>query len=277
MIFRPSLSPKFVIRMVLMKYFCFYFPVRLGVIITSVISIGQASVFLIYGVLNDANHFKDIISGVQENIEVYSTNQIFDKFLELSASCKPLKMFLDESIKFWISDTEEFRLASLGFCACFLFACLLNIVAALKIWRWLSVPYILMDSIRLSALLACHVILMMIFKKQLNLGVLIAACSFGGFFLLFLAYMWSCSIALFQMIGVVNSKAYQKIVSLGSPVPEKIYRNITISSISSSIKPLMSDRKNEKTVMDGIFASDFSEYYLRQPGSRYWISTCTCT
>lgn len=73
---------------------------RLGVIITSVISIGQASVFLIYGVLNDANHFKDIISGVQENIEVYSTNQIFDKFLELSASCKPLKMFLDESIKF---------------------------------------------------------------------------------------------------------------------------------------------------------------------------------
>lgn len=162
-------------------------------------------------------------------------------------------------------DTEEFRSIALGFSSCFSIACLLNIVAALKIWRWLSVPYILLDFIRLIAILACHVIVMMIFKKQLNLGVLIAASSIGGFFILFLAYMWSCSIALFQMVGVVNSKAYQKIVSLGSPAPAKMNRNVAISSIASSLKQQkIGATKFENNLTAGIYATDFSKYYRNQ-------------
>lgn len=158
-------------------------------------------------------------------------------------------------------DTNEFRLAVLSFNCAFMITCVLNVLATLKIWRWLTVPYILMDLIRLCVILACHIILMMIFKKQLNLGVLIAACSIGGFFILFLGYMWSCSIALFQIIGIVNSKEYQKLASLGSPAPPKLQRNMTISSIKTSAKTLIRDFKSDK---HGMFASDFSEFNRKQ-------------
>lgn len=121
-----------------------------------------------------------------------------------------------------------------------------------------------MDFIRLIALLASHILVMMVFKKQLNLGVLIAASSAGGFFILFLGYMWCCSIAFFQIVGVVNSQSYQKMLSTRSPAPEKLQRNITISSIAKNIKPSVLDVKYEKTPPPpGIFASDFSEYYRR--------------
>lgn len=148
-------------------------------------------------------------------------------------------------------------------------ACIINAMAALKIWRWLTVPYILLDFVRLCALLACHIVLMMIYKKQINLGVLIGASSAGGFIILFMGYMWSCSIALFQIVGVVQSKKYQKFISLGSPAPEKTQRNVTISSIKipNIIKPPIMDSKNDSFAVNGMFASDFSEYY-RKPTYR---------
>ena len=150
------------------------------------------------------------------------------------------------------------------FCGCYLIASVMNIVAAVKIWKWLTVPYILIEFIRLCAFMACHVLLMMIFKKQLNLGVLITACSAGGFVLLYLAYMWSCSIALFQIISVVNSKEYQKILSMGSPAPENLSRkNFIVSSIPNS-KQLEAERKHA-----GIFASDFSEFNRRPQNFRF--------
>lgn len=142
-------------------------------------------------------------------------------------------------------------------------ACVLNVIAALKILRWLTVPYICLEFIRLCFLFAGHVLLMMIFKKQLNLGVLISACSAGGFFILFLGYMWSCSIALFQIIGVVNSKEYQKIFSTRSSAPEKNFaKNITVSSMVNN-KQLEAEGK-----LAGIFASDFSEFYRRPQNFR---------
>lgn len=151
-------------------------------------------------------------------------------------------------------------MVALGFSGGFIIACMLNIIAALKIFRWLTLPYVLMDFIRLSGLFACHVMLMMIFKKKINLGVLIAASSLGGFFILFLVYMWSCSIAFYQMVGVVNSKEYQKLVSLGELMNEKKIKNMTISSVSSSIKPLRGDLPDYKQAVAGIFASDFSGF-----------------
>jgi hypothetical protein len=156
------------------------------------------------------------------------------------------------------------RLGVLAFSVAYIAACILNIIAAIMIWRWLTVPYILLELMRLCALLGIHVLGMMIFKKQLNLGVLIAASSFGGFFLLLLFYMWSCSISMFQIIGIVYSKAYKKMTSLSSPPPQKLQRNITISSIASNVKPLIMDNKNDP----GIFASDFSEFYRKHQNFR---------
>lgn len=75
-------------KMVLIKYFCFYFPVRLGVIITSVLACLQSLMSLVYCMINDTKHFKMIIDDMQENIEDYSSNQVFDKFLEIAEKCK---------------------------------------------------------------------------------------------------------------------------------------------------------------------------------------------
>lgn len=83
--------------MVLIKYFCFYFPVRLGVIICSVLAMAQSLVSLIYCILNDANHFEDIIEDLQKNIDDYSSNQVFDRFLEISKKCE-LSLFVAESL-----------------------------------------------------------------------------------------------------------------------------------------------------------------------------------
>lgn len=153
-------------------------------------------------------------------------------------------------------------MAVIIFCISFIAACVLNIVAALKMWRWMSTPYIVLDFIRLSILLACHILLMMIFKKQLNLGVLIAICCAGGFFVLFLAYMWSCSVAFFQMTGVVDD--YQKLVAAtGSPAHERFKSNIAISTITLNVKPSMKEVRNESLASAGMFASDFSEFYRR--------------
>lgn len=165
-------------------------------------------------------------------------------------------------------DASEFRLVVLGFNCAFMITCVTNVVAALKIWRLLTIPYILLDFIRLCIILACHIILMMIYKKQLNLGVLIAACSIGGFFILFLGYMWSCSVALFQIVGIVNSKEYQKIASLSSPAPGKFQRNITISSITLGTRPLIESKNDKNGGGGGMFASDFSEFNRKQKNFR---------
>lgn len=156
------------------------------------------------------------------------------------------------------SDTAELRLSLIVFGGLFMITCGLNIIAAMRIWRWFSVPFIILELIRLCILFMCHVVLMMIFKKQLNLGVLIAACSAGGFLLLFLAYMWSCSVSLFQIIGIVNSKEYQKIISMGSPAPAKSQKNLTVYN-----------KQMEAEGHAGIFASDFSEFYRRPRNFKY--------
>jgi hypothetical protein len=158
-------------------------------------------------------------------------------------------------------------MAVIGFNVCVIVACCINAVAALKIWRLLAIPYIVLDFIRLCILLASHVLVSMIFKKQLNLGVLIAVSSAGGFFILFLGYMWCCSIAFFQMVGVVRSRSYQKMISVRSPAPV-----MTISSITPKFRSPVIDTKYEKSPTPVIFASDFSEYYkksnFRMPSER---------
>lgn len=103
----------------------------------------------------------------------------------------------------------------------------------------------------------------MIFKKRLNLGVLIVVCSAGGFVILFMGYMWSCSIALFQIVGVINSKEYQKVASMSSAAPEKFQKKLPINSITSK-------QMEAEGMHAGIFASDFSEFYRRPQNFRMY-------
>lgn len=74
--------------MVVMKYFCFYFPVRLGVIIASVFSSLQSVIVIIYALIHDTAYLKENIEEIQKNIDSYSSNEFFEKFLRLAAECE---------------------------------------------------------------------------------------------------------------------------------------------------------------------------------------------
>lgn len=56
-----------------MRYFCFYFPIRLGVIITSTLSVFQDIAFLIYLMLQESDFIKKITKeflGVEDELTV---------------------------------------------------------------------------------------------------------------------------------------------------------------------------------------------------------------
>lgn len=66
----------------MMKYFCFYFPVRTGVLITSFLSILQSMGLLAYCIVNTAEDFKNIATDVKIHIDDYSSNQAFETSLD---------------------------------------------------------------------------------------------------------------------------------------------------------------------------------------------------
>lgn len=85
-LFLTSLSQA--VNMVLMKYFFFYFPVRLGVIFTSIFSGIQGSFALIYVLLHDEKHYKNVVKDLEEKIDEFSSNEAFNKLLILAGDCK---------------------------------------------------------------------------------------------------------------------------------------------------------------------------------------------
>jgi len=74
-------------------------------------------------------------------------------------------------------------------------------------------------------------------KKNWNLGVLIAACCAGGFLILLLLYLWGVSFAMFQMIGVVNSKKYRAMIAKSKEpiiVVKKPLKNQEVATITDN-------------------------------------------
>lgn len=72
----------------MMKYFCFYFPVRLGVLITSGLNFFENLSSLGLQLLHDSKYFKDYCENILKNIDDYSTNDVFEKFLKMVIECK---------------------------------------------------------------------------------------------------------------------------------------------------------------------------------------------
>ncbi|CRK90855.1 CLUMA_CG004545, isoform A [Clunio marinus] len=208
--------------------------VRLGVIITSSMVILQELGVFTYYFINEPEDFEEIAKNIQQKDDDTASNP------------------------------TEVRLVGLGFSGLLIVASIMNIIASLKIWKWLSIPFIILQFIRLITLLGYHIMLMMILKKQLNLGVLIVACCAGGFLILFLGYLWACSLAFFEIVGIVNSKEYQSLVlpSSSTPATAKIQRNFNVKK-TSNIKPFNNNIKNERVVSMGMFLNDFSEFNKR--------------
>jgi hypothetical protein len=75
--------------------------------------------------------------------------------------------------------------------------------------RLMTLPFIIIRLFEIMVIFVFHVNCMLYMKKSWNLGILIAACCTGGFFILFLLYCWGVTVSFFQIIGVVNSKHYK--------------------------------------------------------------------
>lgn len=71
-----------------MKYFCFYFPVRLGVFFTSIFGALQSLAVLIYALIYDAEYLKTTIKDIEERIDEYSSNEFFDRCLQEAGECE---------------------------------------------------------------------------------------------------------------------------------------------------------------------------------------------
>lgn len=55
---------------------------------TTCVSLLQAFALLVYSSIKDAEYFKETIQNVQKDIEKFSTNEAFDKALQVGADCE---------------------------------------------------------------------------------------------------------------------------------------------------------------------------------------------
>lgn len=136
---------------------------------------------------------------------------------------------------------------------------IMNIISAMKTWRFFSIPYIILELIRLAILSFSLVLALLAIKKSLNLGYLIIASIAGGFGLLLLLYFWYCTVAFYNMVSVVKSDRYQKQLLLnplksGEKI-QKIHKNHHDNSKSISIITLSAKKSKDS----GRFIDDVTD------------------
>lgn len=59
-------------------------------LVTSGVSFLETLVLSIYCAMYDSDHFKSIVKSVQENIDDYSSNKVFDMFLDFADNCEDI-------------------------------------------------------------------------------------------------------------------------------------------------------------------------------------------
>ncbi|XP_065078634.1 uncharacterized protein LOC135701706 [Ochlerotatus camptorhynchus] len=178
-----------------MKMCCFQFSTRLGSIIVGISSMLQVLIpaIVLIGV-GGADRLKIVASDMNDHINDFGQDAIFIWLLN-----------------FTYSDPKGIFLGTVLFCGIHALCCVLMIIGAIKFQKYLLTPFIFMDFLRLCILSLTHVIGMMVIKKQLNLGDLIAITIAGGFGLLLLFYLWACVVALYQILGIVKTEKYRKL------------------------------------------------------------------
>lgn len=168
---------------------------------------------------HDNRKYFSNVSNDLRNAEEDGTNNMLTKIFDAVADSKK---YLD-ALKFGRiiyftpiqkTDPEEFFICLLSFMLSCIVSQMLNILSAMKMWRVLSIPYIILELIRLAILSFSLVLILLAIKKAMNLGYLIVASILGGFGLLLLFYFWYCTVAFFNVASVVKSDTYKKQLSM---------------------------------------------------------------
>ncbi|KAM8717492.1 hypothetical protein ACLKA7_004221 [Drosophila subpalustris] len=98
-------------------------------------------------------------------------------------------------------------------CMCYahIASALLGIFGALRLHKWLVIPLALFELVYFLGITIAHIVLMIMLKKQINLGLLIILTLVGSFYCLFAGYNCVTCIAMFQIICLVKSPKYRQL------------------------------------------------------------------
>ncbi|XP_055595737.1 uncharacterized protein LOC129746205 isoform X2 [Uranotaenia lowii] len=231
-----------------MKRCCFYFSTRLGSIVIGIFSILQSAIpFVVFLTGGGAAYLKEQAVKIEQRMDDYDQERIFTWALKRTKS-----------------DPDIVFAAVAAFLGANVVCAVVMIVGAYKIQKYLLLPFIVVDFVRLSLITMVHVIAMMVIKKSINLGDLIAITIAGGFGLLFFFYLWACVLALYQIIGIVNTKKYRDLFGNDATKPE-VKSSALEPSQNSYVATISTPGKNSEFS----YNSNFTNQYLAQNRYNY--------
>ncbi|XP_035437152.2 uncharacterized protein LOC118267326 [Spodoptera frugiperda] len=154
---------------------CFWFSLRLGGILTGIISLFQGLVLLVFCCLG--HRHPDLVKDEITNW-IHNYNLIY------------AQSYLEDVQ----ADPDKYISLGISFSSIYMIVCVVYIYGAYTCNNMLMVFYILMELLRLiiiSVLIAT--VLLLIKQNNMDIGMLIGASVAGGFLLLGMFYLWICA------------------------------------------------------------------------------------
>ncbi|XP_017048904.1 uncharacterized protein LOC108093396 [Drosophila ficusphila] len=179
--------------MLFMESYLCYCSVRLGVIIVAVFTIirnlALSTVLFTMGVT-----VFDPLNDLFEHDAEYKDRKWVRKYISWS----------ENSPESFSAVCQILSFAHIG-------AAVLSIYGAMKLQKWYVLSLAFFEFALFVFITILHIVLMIMLKKQINLGLLIILTLMGCFFILFVGYNAVTCVAMFQIIGLVNSARYREL------------------------------------------------------------------
>ncbi|XP_058056467.1 uncharacterized protein LOC131207853 [Anopheles bellator] len=178
--------------MPLMRLFCFRLTVRLGSIIVGGCCILETLVtMIVLAALGGAAFLKTEALYYEQNMQLFNPHFAFVWLIKM---CK--------------TSSESTYIVLMVCMTLYLPCCLAMMAGSYLMKRYLLVPFVVLELFRLLCLTLMHVVAMLVVKRSVNVGYLIALTILGTFILLLLFYLWACVVALLQILKIVRSPEY---------------------------------------------------------------------
>ncbi|XP_039502320.2 uncharacterized protein LOC120458655 [Drosophila santomea] len=179
--------------MLLMESYMCYCSVRLGVVIVSVLNIIRELASSITLFVLGVKIFEPLIDLLEHDAE-YKDKKWARRFISWCEN--------DPGILTAVAHTVSYVHVLAG---------ILSIYGAIKLRKWFLLPLAFCEFVYFIQITFLHIILMIMLKKQINLGFLIILTLLGCFYILFVGYNACACVAMFQIIGLVKSDRYREL------------------------------------------------------------------
>ncbi|KAH8255426.1 hypothetical protein KR038_002893 [Drosophila bunnanda] len=197
--------------MLFMESYMCYCSVRLGVIIVAVMvilrSMAQSIVLFTMGV-----KFFDPLIDLFEHDAEYKDRKWVRKYINWMENCEFSRSPSGTLFNIYFLAAPEsfsavFQVVSFSHIA----VAIMSIWGALKLQKWFLLPLAFFEFVYFINITILHIVLMIMLKKQINLGLLIILTLVGCFYIFFMGYNAFTCVAMFQIIGLVKSSRYREL------------------------------------------------------------------